>query len=71
MQKMYSSSPRYEALEIFYATCFYITFHFQAIQKFNGKMFGKRPIAVDWAVPKKLYSGGANAAVASDDGLCP
>ncbi|XWS40072.1 hypothetical protein CRYUN_Cryun18bG0109000 [Craigia yunnanensis] len=40
----------------------------KAIQKFNGKMFGKRPIAVDWAVPKKLYSGGANAAVASDDG---
>ncbi|XWS54954.1 hypothetical protein CRYUN_Cryun10bG0133800 [Craigia yunnanensis] len=39
-----------------------------AIQRFNGKMFGKRPIAVDWAVPKKLYSGGANAAVASDDG---
>ncbi|XVF67767.1 hypothetical protein PTKIN_Ptkin10aG0148600 [Pterospermum kingtungense] len=39
-----------------------------AIQKFNGKMFGKRPIAVDWAVPKKLYNGGSNAAVASDDG---
>ncbi|KAE8667398.1 Alpha/beta-Hydrolases superfamily protein [Hibiscus syriacus] len=26
------------------------------------------PIAVDWAVPKKLYSSGANANVASDDG---
>ncbi|KAL4317932.1 hypothetical protein GQ457_18G017280 [Hibiscus cannabinus] len=39
-----------------------------AIQKFNGKLFCKRPIAVDWAVPKKLYSAGANAAVASDDG---
>ncbi|XVF01054.1 hypothetical protein REPUB_Repub04eG0054600 [Reevesia pubescens] len=39
-----------------------------AIQKFNGQMFGKRPIAVDWAVPKKLYSGGANAAVVTDDG---
>ncbi|XWS67858.1 hypothetical protein CRYUN_Cryun04dG0041000 [Craigia yunnanensis] len=39
-----------------------------AIQKFNGKMFGKRPIAVDWAVPKKLYSGGANVAVTSDGG---
>ncbi|KAG4160180.1 hypothetical protein ERO13_D02G218566v2 [Gossypium hirsutum] len=40
-----------------------------AIQKFNWKMFGKRPIAVHWAVPKRLYSGGTNAAVASDDGL--
>ncbi|XP_022726046.1 RNA-binding protein 28-like isoform X2 [Durio zibethinus] len=39
-----------------------------AIQRFNGQMFGKRPIAVDWAVPKKLYGGGSNAAVASDDG---
>ncbi|XP_021286016.1 RNA-binding protein 28 [Herrania umbratica] len=39
-----------------------------AIQKFNGEKFGKRPIAVDWAIPKKLYSGGANAAVASDGG---
>ncbi|KAE8724676.1 hypothetical protein F3Y22_tig00009942pilonHSYRG00038 [Hibiscus syriacus] len=39
-----------------------------AIQKFNGNFFCKRPIAVDWAVPKKLYSAGANAAVASDDG---
>ncbi|TYH85515.1 hypothetical protein ES332_D02G272200v1 [Gossypium tomentosum] len=38
-----------------------------AIQKFNWKMFGKRPIAVHWAVPKRLYSGGTNAAVASDD----
>ncbi|GAV72115.1 RRM_1 domain-containing protein/RRM_6 domain-containing protein [Cephalotus follicularis] len=39
-----------------------------AIQKFNGQMFGKRPIAVDWAVPKKIYSTGANAVVASEDG---
>ncbi|GMI88149.1 hypothetical protein like AT2G21440 [Hibiscus trionum] len=39
-----------------------------AIQKFNGKSFCKRPIAVDWAVPKKLYNTDANAAVASDDG---
>ncbi|OWM80287.1 hypothetical protein CDL15_Pgr019567 [Punica granatum] len=30
-----------------------------AIKKFNGQMFGKRPIAVDWAVPKKLYHGGS------------
>lgn len=32
-------------------------------------MFGKRPIAVDWAVLKRLYSGGTNATVASDDGM--
>uniref|UniRef100_A0A2P2LC57 RRM domain-containing protein n=3 Tax=Rhizophora mucronata TaxID=61149 RepID=A0A2P2LC57_RHIMU len=38
-----------------------------AIKKFNGKMFGKRPVAVDWAVPKKIYSG-ANAPFASEDG---
>ncbi|KAD3066497.1 hypothetical protein E3N88_34377 [Mikania micrantha] len=30
-----------------------------AIQKFNGKKFGKRPIAVDWAVPKKIYTAGS------------
>ncbi|KAI3753325.1 hypothetical protein L2E82_25376 [Cichorium intybus] len=29
-----------------------------AIQKFNGKSLGKRPIAVDWAVPKKIYTAG-------------
>ncbi|KGN43176.2 RNA-binding protein 28 [Cucumis sativus] len=40
-----------------------------AIQKFNGKKFGQRTIAVDWAVPKKIYSsgGGATAPVDSDD----
>ncbi|CAN8283795.1 unnamed protein product [Cochlearia groenlandica] len=32
-----------------------------AIQKFNGHMFSKRPIAVDWAVPKNLYNGAATA----------
>ncbi|CAN1234827.1 RNA-binding protein 28 [Linum perenne] len=32
-----------------------------AIQKFNGQKFGNRPIAVDWAIPKKLYDSGANA----------
>ncbi|PWA84723.1 RNA-binding (RRM/RBD/RNP motifs) family protein [Artemisia annua] len=30
-----------------------------AIQKFNGKSFGKRPIAVDWAVPKNIYTAGS------------
>ena len=31
-------------------------------------MFGKRTIAVDWAVPKKLYNSGATAVIASEDG---
>ncbi|KAF8088061.1 hypothetical protein N665_0556s0013 [Sinapis alba] len=39
-----------------------------AIQKFNGHMFSKRPIAVDWAVPKNLYNGAADAVTAPDDG---
>ncbi|ESQ29146.1 hypothetical protein EUTSA_v10023293mg [Eutrema salsugineum] len=39
-----------------------------AIQKFNGHMFSKRPIAVDWAVPKNLYNGAADAATAPTDG---
>ncbi|KAK2634833.1 hypothetical protein Ddye_029625 [Dipteronia dyeriana] len=38
-----------------------------AIKKFNGQMFNKRPIAVDCAVPKKIYSSGAAAGVASED----
>lgn len=40
---------------------------FQAIQKFNGEKIGKRPIAVDWAVPKKVYATGSQT-VASEDG---
>lgn len=39
-----------------------------AIKKFNGNSFGKRPIAVDWAVPKKIYATGAQSATASEDG---
>ncbi|EOA28477.1 hypothetical protein CARUB_v10024686mg [Capsella rubella] len=39
-----------------------------AIQKFNGYMFSKRPIAVDWAVPKNIYNGAADAPTASADG---
>lgn len=52
---------------------FYIFFSFsslttfQAIQKFNGQKIGKRPIAVDWAVPKKIYITNATP-VASEDG---
>lgn len=38
---------------------------------FNGHMFGKRPIAVDWAVPKNLYNGAADATTASADGMLP
>lgn len=34
-----------------------------AIQKFNGKSFGKRPIAVDWAVPKKIYTAGSQVTI--------
>ncbi|KAF8410539.1 hypothetical protein HHK36_003070 [Tetracentron sinense] len=38
-----------------------------AIQKINGKMFGKRPIAVDWAIPKKIYAN-ADSVDAPEDG---
>ncbi|KAF5443906.1 hypothetical protein F2P56_036425 [Juglans regia] len=40
----------------------------KAIQKFNGQKFMKRPIAVDWAIPKKVYNSGADAVLASEDG---
>ncbi|PIN14032.1 Nucleolar protein fibrillarin NOP77 (RRM superfamily) [Handroanthus impetiginosus] len=39
-----------------------------AIRKFNGKNFGKRPIAVDWAVPKKIYKSGINSVASAGDG---
>ncbi|XP_052200158.1 uncharacterized protein LOC127806721 isoform X2 [Diospyros lotus] len=39
-----------------------------AIQKFNGEKIGKRSIAIDWAVPKKIYATGAHPAVAVEDG---
>ncbi|XP_051132705.1 uncharacterized protein LOC127252535 isoform X2 [Andrographis paniculata] len=39
-----------------------------AIQKFNGKSFGKRPIAVDWAVPKRTYISGNDTVAAVDNG---
>uniref|UniRef100_M4ENC8 RRM domain-containing protein n=1 Tax=Brassica campestris TaxID=3711 RepID=M4ENC8_BRACM len=39
-----------------------------AIQKFNGHVFSKRPIAVDWAVPKNLYNGASDAVTAPEDG---
>ncbi|XP_011092825.1 RNA-binding protein 28 isoform X2 [Sesamum indicum] len=39
-----------------------------AIKNLNGKKFGKRPIAVDWAVPKKIYTVGNNNVAAVGDG---
>ncbi|KAF1897278.1 hypothetical protein Lal_00034981 [Lupinus albus] len=39
-----------------------------AIQKLNGSTFSKRLIAVDWAVPKKIFNSDANAALASEEG---
>ncbi|WCJ34690.1 RNA-binding (RRM/RBD/RNP motifs) family protein [Euphorbia peplus] len=38
-----------------------------AIKKFNMQKYGKRPIAVDWALSKKIYST-ANVPVAAEDG---
>ncbi|KAK9108925.1 hypothetical protein Sjap_016985 [Stephania japonica] len=38
-----------------------------AIRKVNGKLFGKRPIAVDWAVPKKMFAADTNDANAIKD----
>ncbi|KAL6124363.1 hypothetical protein ACLB2K_076876 [Fragaria x ananassa] len=40
---------------------------FKAIQKFNRQKLLKRPIAVDWAVPKLIYGSG-NDTLASEDG---
>ncbi|GER28281.1 RNA-binding protein [Striga asiatica] len=40
-----------------------------AIKKFNGKTFGKRPIAVDWAVPKKIYTVGSGSVAATGNEL--
>ncbi|KAF1885473.1 hypothetical protein Lal_00029362 [Lupinus albus] len=39
----------------------------KAIQKLNGFTFSKRLIAVDWAVPKKIFNSDANAALASEE----
>ncbi|GFP84641.1 RNA-binding protein 28 [Phtheirospermum japonicum] len=40
----------------------------KAILNFNGKCFGKRPIAVDWAVPKNIYTVGSNSVATIVDG---
>ncbi|XP_028765633.1 RNA-binding protein 28 isoform X2 [Neltuma alba] len=39
-----------------------------AIQKLNGSKLGKRLIAVDWAVPKKIYSNDKNGMLALENG---
>ncbi|KAI3977932.1 hypothetical protein MKX01_034932 [Papaver californicum] len=39
------------------------------IRTVNGQKFGNRPIAVDWAIPKKIYTTGANAVDSYKDGL--
>ncbi|XP_010254678.1 PREDICTED: RNA-binding protein 28 isoform X2 [Nelumbo nucifera] len=39
-----------------------------AIKKVNGQMISKRPIAVDWAVPKKIYTTGGNLVETQTDG---
>ncbi|KAG8364347.1 hypothetical protein BUALT_Bualt19G0119400 [Buddleja alternifolia] len=40
----------------------------KVIKNFNGKKFGTRPIAVDWAVSKKVYTLGSNSAASIEDG---
>lgn len=35
---------------------------------FNGKHFGKRPVAVDWAIPKDVYASGDHSHPGSGDG---
>ncbi|KAI3855501.1 hypothetical protein MKX03_004358 [Papaver bracteatum] len=40
-----------------------------AIRKVNGQNFGDRPIAVDWAVPNKIYITGAKAVDSYKNGL--
>jgi hypothetical protein len=39
----------------------------QAIKNINGKVVAKRPVAVDWAVPKKVYTVAAKSG-AEDNG---
>lgn len=38
-----------------------------AIKNINGKVVAKRPVAVDWAVPKKVYTVAANSNVRDND----
>ncbi|XP_041994786.1 RNA-binding protein 28-like isoform X1 [Salvia splendens] len=39
----------------------------KAIQNLNGKKIGKRPVAVDWAVSKKIYASGNNTSATTGD----
>jgi hypothetical protein len=66
----------YELFQRFYFTLFVFQNNlyksylllFQAIKKLNGSKFGSRLIAVDWAVPKKIFSSDTNDAPASEEG---
>ncbi|CAH9055312.1 unnamed protein product [Cuscuta europaea] len=40
----------------------------KAIRTFNGKTCGGRPIAIDWAVPKKVYVADSQPAATLEDG---
>lgn len=52
-------------LTLFSVKCFLSS---QAIKMFNGKHFGKRPVAVDWAIPKNVYASGGHSLPGSGDG---
>ncbi|KAK6143446.1 hypothetical protein DH2020_023794 [Rehmannia glutinosa] len=63
------SRSRHRAFNVLESTSFLLHISTaRAIQNFNGKTFGKRPIAVDWAVPKKIYTVGSNSVAAIGDG---
>lgn len=63
MQKMYGQY----SIQLDYKTPFKflmghnLFFLNQAIKSINGKVVAKRPVAVDWAVPKKVYTVAAKA----------
>ncbi|KAG6436227.1 hypothetical protein SASPL_101112 [Salvia splendens] len=46
----------------------YLILPVQAIQNLNRKKIGKKPIAVDWAVSKKIYASGNNTVATTVDG---
>lgn len=54
-----SSTSFFSQFENFVVSFFFSVSHFQAIKKLNGTKIGGRPIAVDWAIPKKLYASKA------------
>lgn len=71
MQRMYELLSRFYFTYCLYLeiTCAYkFPVSFQAIQKLNGSKFGKRLVAVDWAVPKKIFRNGTNDTLAHEEG---